>query len=45
MRLHIGDKEVSTWSMRPWLLLKELGVPFEVEEHRFLDDVSLQRQQ
>jgi glutathione S-transferase len=30
MSLHliIGDKRYSSWSMRPWLVLKMLGVPF-----------------
>jgi glutathione S-transferase len=29
MELVIGDKNTSTWSMRPWLVLKHLGVPFD----------------
>jgi glutathione S-transferase len=29
MKLVIGDKNVSSWSMRPWLVLKHFGVPFE----------------
>lgn len=28
-RLVIGDKSFSSWSLRPWLLLKQAGVPFE----------------
>lgn len=28
MELVIGNKQWSTWSMRPWLVLKRLGVPF-----------------
>lgn len=27
--LVIGNKNQSSWSMRPWLLMKEAGVPFE----------------
>lgn len=27
--LHIGNKNYSSWSMRPWLALKWAGVPFE----------------
>jgi glutathione S-transferase len=27
--LHIGDKRLSSWSMRPWLALKEAGLDFE----------------
>jgi glutathione S-transferase len=29
MELVIGDKLYSTWSMRPWLVLKRIGVPFD----------------
>ncbi|WP_106754934.1 glutathione S-transferase family protein [Pannonibacter carbonis] len=29
MRLFIGNKNYSSWSLRPWLLLRELGIPFE----------------
>jgi len=29
MELVIGDKLYSTWSMRPWLVLKRLGVAFD----------------
>ncbi|SIT42593.1 Glutathione S-transferase domain [Paraburkholderia ribeironis] len=29
MKLLIGDKNYSSWSMRPWLLLKHFGIPFE----------------
>jgi glutathione S-transferase len=29
MQLVIGDKMFSSWSMRPWLVLKRAGVPFE----------------
>lgn len=28
-KLHIGNKRYSSWSMRPWVLLKALGIPFE----------------
>ncbi|MDE1181178.1 glutathione S-transferase family protein [Paraburkholderia sp.] len=29
MKLVIGDKNYSSWSMRPWLLLIHFGIPFE----------------
>lgn len=29
MKLVIGNKNWSTWSMRPWLVLKRAGIPFE----------------
>lgn len=29
MRLVIGNKNYSSWSLRPWLVLKQFGIPFE----------------
>lgn len=29
LKLVIGDKNFSSWSMRPWLLLKNFDIPFE----------------
>jgi glutathione S-transferase len=29
LRLVIGDKQLSSWSLRPWILLRHLGIPFE----------------
>jgi glutathione S-transferase len=29
MKLVIGDKLNSSWSMRPWVLLKHFGIPFD----------------
>ena len=29
MKLVIGDKLNSSWSMRPWVLLRHFGIPFE----------------
>ncbi|WP_175718655.1 glutathione S-transferase family protein [Burkholderia anthina] len=29
MKLVIGDKNYSSWSMRPWLLLAHFGIPFD----------------
>lgn len=29
MILVIGSKAVSSWSLRPWLLMKQFGIPFE----------------
>jgi glutathione S-transferase len=37
MKLVIGNKNYSSWSLRPWLLLKQLGVPFEEEKVSFND--------
>ena len=35
MRLYIGNKNYSSWSMRPWVLMVELGLPFEEVMVRF----------
>jgi glutathione S-transferase len=35
MQLIIGNKNYSSWSMRPWVLLRALGVPFEEHKLRF----------
>jgi glutathione S-transferase len=37
MKLVIGAKNYSTWSLRPWLLLRQLGIPFEEEKLSFND--------
>lgn len=29
MKLIIGDKNYSSWSMRPWVLMKHFGIPFD----------------
>jgi len=34
-KLHIANKNYSSWSLRPWLLLKVLGIPFEEHLHPF----------
>ena len=33
--LLIGNKNYSSWSLRPWLLLHAFGVPFNEERHVF----------
>jgi glutathione S-transferase len=33
--LHIGNKNYSSWSLRPWVLMRELGLPFEERLHAF----------
>jgi glutathione S-transferase len=35
MKLYIGNKNYSSWSMRPWVLLKAFGIPFEEIKLRF----------
>jgi glutathione S-transferase len=34
--LHIANKNYSSWSLRPWVLLSELGIPFEERLSPFL---------
>jgi glutathione S-transferase len=29
LQLIIGNKNYSSWSMRPWVLMKEAGIAFE----------------
>jgi glutathione S-transferase len=29
MQLYIGNKNYSSWSMRPWVLMKQAGIPFD----------------
>lgn len=33
--LHIGNKNYSSWSMRPWVLMKQAGIAFEERMVRF----------
>jgi glutathione S-transferase len=35
LTLYIGNKNYSSWSMRPWVLLKQAGIPFEERMVRF----------
>ncbi|MGV3492322.1 MAG: glutathione S-transferase family protein [Ramlibacter sp.] len=35
LALYIGNKNYSSWSMRPWVLLKQAGIPFEERMIRF----------
>jgi glutathione S-transferase len=37
-KLIIGNKNYSSWSLRPWLLMREAGIDFD--EHRILLDVD-----
>lgn len=34
-KLYIGNKNYSSWSMRPWVLLKQVGIPFDEVKVRF----------
>ena len=35
MQLYIGNKNYSSWSMRPWVLLTQAGIPFQEVMARF----------
>ena len=35
MQLYIGNKNYSSWSMRPWVLMKQAGLPFDEVMIRF----------
>ncbi len=38
--LHIANKNYSSWSLRPWVLLTQLGIPFTEHRHIFGADNS-----
>jgi glutathione S-transferase len=35
MKLYIGNKNYSSWSMRPWVLMRQAGIPFDEVMLRF----------
>lgn len=35
LKLYVGNKNYSSWSMRPWVLMKQAGIPFEQVTVRF----------
>lgn len=35
LQLYIGNKNYSSWSMRPWILMRHAGIPFEEIRVRF----------
>src|SRR2546422_8892533 len=40
MQLLIGNKNYSSWSMRPWVLLREAGIAFEEVQPKFGPDAK-----
>ncbi len=38
LKLYIGNKNYSSWSMRPWVLLRQAGIAFDEVMVRFGDD-------
>lgn len=43
LTLYIGNKNYSSWSLRPWLLMRQLGLPFE-ERKLALDSEAFYRE-
>ncbi len=41
LRLVIANKNYSSWSMRPWVLLTQAGIAFQEVQLKFNDDVSV----
>ena len=35
LKLYIGNKNYSSWSLRPWVLMRQAGIPFEEVPVRF----------
>ncbi len=35
LQLYVGNKNYSSWSMRPWVLMKQAGIPFDEVMVRF----------
>jgi len=38
LKLHIANKNYSSWSLRPWVLMTQLGIPFEETLNQFTED-------
>ena len=38
--LHIANKNYSSWSLRPWVLMREVGIAFDEQVHYFGSDSS-----
>ncbi len=41
--LHIANKNYSSWSLRPWILLRQLDIAFTEAMHPFMADIDEQR--
>ena len=41
--LHIGNRNYSSWSLRAWVLMRALGIPFIERQHQFAGTVNYQR--
>jgi len=43
LELYIANKDYSSWSLRPWLLLRQLEIPFREHLMPIRSDGALQR--
>lgn len=43
LRLVIGNRNYSSWSMRPWVLMRQLGIEFEEVQISLREEGSLER--
>lgn len=43
LTLFIANKNYSSWSLRPWLLMTQLGIPFEEQTHIFDGQLNWER--
>ncbi|MCR6672356.1 glutathione S-transferase family protein [Devosia ginsengisoli] len=39
--LYVANKNYSSWSLRPWILMRELGIPFDEQVRPFTDGPAL----
>ncbi|WP_244151972.1 hypothetical protein [Rodentibacter myodis] len=44
LKLYVNPSK-SSWSLRVWILLKQIGIPLEQVNVRYLDEKIAQRQQ
>ncbi len=40
-KLYVANKNYSSWSLRPWVLMRELGIPFDEQLRPFNDGPTL----
>ncbi|HSC66632.1 MAG TPA: glutathione S-transferase N-terminal domain-containing protein, partial [Cellvibrio sp.] len=38
--LHIANKNYSSWSLRPWVLMRTLNIPFTEQLHPFATETN-----
>ena len=40
MQLYIGNKNYSSWSLRPWLLMRQAGIPSLNTTHVSIEEIA-----